>query len=78
LEVTSGKLVPFGKRVAATEPLEVEATVGREIAHSEVAPVKAARLLGSTFVAAILGAFESRGVIPALYTKSAQGVNTER
>jgi len=78
LEVTSGKLIPFGKRVTAREPLEVEATVGREIAHCEVAPVEAARLLGSTFVATILGACESRGVTPALYTKSDKVCNTEK
>jgi hypothetical protein len=77
LEVTCCKLVPFGKRVAASEPFEVEATIEREIAHCKVAPVEAARLLGSTFVAAVLGAFESRGVTPALYTKSDNVCNME-
>jgi hypothetical protein len=74
LEVTSGKLIPFGKRVAATEALELEATIEREVANCKVAPVEAARLLRSTLIAAVLGAFESRGITPALYTKSDKGV----
>jgi hypothetical protein len=78
LEATSGKLIPFGKRVAASEALEVEATIEREFPHCKVAPVEAARLLGSTLVAAVLRAFERPGVTPALYIKSDKVYSTER
>jgi hypothetical protein len=72
------KLVPFSKRVAANKPLKVKATIEREIAYRKVALAKAAQLLGSTFVTAVLRAFESKGVTLTLYVKLDNVCNIKR